>query len=345
MRSERTPFGPGAGREKPRGQPGLERGEGRGRILDPGPQDGRPARPAKCAQAADAEVERRGSGGGLVEGLEARVEERRGRVPRENQRQVRLFRPRPGDRAAEPPEPGHGPGQRIANRRVRIERGKEPERSHAAGPGIVQGVHDWIPPRRAGGRQGNPGLLRLVFGTAAGYSAGIGPASGVGRETGSGERMTEPVVEFGAQGIDTAGIVEEIRATVERKMRDGLYADVRVAAAERTQLAALRDEDAFADYYLQCLREAALVDINDFEIRERRAAGAFLLVRLKKAIWALLRFYTYRLWSQQNQVNSLIVTGLESQDARSAARIRALEARLAALEARIGAGPGRPETP
>lgn len=174
---------------------------------------------------------------------------------------------------------------------------------------------------------------------------GGGPDADAGRETESGARMTEPVVEFGAKGIDTAKIVGEIRATVERKMRDGLYADVRVAAAERTQLAALRDEDAFADYYLQCLREAALVDINDFEIRERRAMGAFLLVRLKKAIWALLRFYTYRLWSQQNQINSLLVTGLESQDARSAARIRALEARIAALEARTGPGSGRPGTP
>ncbi len=157
--------------------------------------------------------------------------------------------------------------------------------------------------------------------------------------------MTQAVVEFGAQGIDTAKLVEEIRATVERKMRDGLYAEVRVAAAERSQLAALRDEDGFAEYYLQCLRDAALVDINDFEIRERRAAGAFLLVRLKKAIWALLRFYTYRLWSQQNQVNSLLVTGLESQGARAEARIRALEARLAALEAREGSRPARSESP
>jgi hypothetical protein len=151
--------------------------------------------------------------------------------------------------------------------------------------------------------------------------------------------MTEPILSFGAPGIDSGRIVADIQATVERKMRDGLYAEVRVAAAERSQLAVLRNEEAFADYYLQCLREAALVDINDFDIRERRATGAFLLVRLKKAIWALLRFYTYRLWSQQNQINSLLVTGLESQDARQSARIRTLEARVAELEARIGPGP------
>jgi len=149
------------------------------------------------------------------------------------------------------------------------------------------------------------------------------------------------MISLGAPGIDTERIVADIQATVERKMKDGLYADVRVAAAERTHLAVLQKEESFAEYYLQCLREAALVDINDFEIRERRSFGAALLVRLKRTIWALLRFYTYRLWSQQNQVNSLLVTGLESQDARQAARLLVLEARVAELESRLGGPPVR----
>jgi len=151
--------------------------------------------------------------------------------------------------------------------------------------------------------------------------------------------MTEPLVSLGTDTIDTERVVEEIRAEVERKYRDGLYADVRVANAERTQLSALKDDASFADYYLQCLREASQVDINDFEIRERRSVGAPLLIRLKKTIWSLLRFYTYRMWSQQNQVNGLLVTGLEGVDAKSEARVRALEARVAEMEARLNRKP------
>lgn len=152
--------------------------------------------------------------------------------------------------------------------------------------------------------------------------------------------MAEPIVTFGIPEADAEKLVAEIRAEVERKQRDGLYADVRVAAAERSNLAALRDEESFAEYYLQCLREAAQVDINDFEIRERRSFGAPLLVRFKKTIWSLLRFYTYRLWSQQNQVNGLLVTGLEGVDAKADARLRRLEERVARLEARLGGAPG-----
>ncbi len=134
-------------------------------------------------------------------------------------------------------------------------------------------------------------------------------------------------------------IVERIRKSVDEKIAAGLYADARIAAAERTNLAQLRNDEQFAGFYLQCLRDAVYVDISDFEIRERRAVLAPFLVRLKKAIWSLLKFYTYRLWSQQNQVNGLLVTGLESVDEKYAEKIRALEARIAELEKRLGGPP------
>ena len=53
---------------------------------------------------------------------------------------------------------------------------------------------------------------------------------------------------------------------------------------------------------------------------------------LKKAIWGLLKFYTYRLWSQQNQVNGLMVTAIEGLDEKYTARIKELQERLAKLE-------------
>ena len=148
--------------------------------------------------------------------------------------------------------------------------------------------------------------------------------------------MTQPLIEIGAPGVDTEAIVREIRETVERKAAEGVYADARIARAERANLVNFRDDEEFLAFYLNALREAAVVDINDFEIRERRqSALAPALVKLKKTIWSLLKFYTYRLWSQQNMVNGLLVTGLESLGEKYEEKIKRLEARVAELEARL----------
>ncbi len=140
-------------------------------------------------------------------------------------------------------------------------------------------------------------------------------------------------LEIGAEGVDAARIMEEVRAAVARKTEAGVYRDLRIAQAERHNLQHLRDDEKFLGFYLECLHEAACVDINDFEIRERRRCGAGLLVVLKKAVWQLLKFYTYRLWSQQNQVNGLLVTALESLDEKYRARLAALERKVSALPA------------
>ncbi len=150
--------------------------------------------------------------------------------------------------------------------------------------------------------------------------------------------------EIGADGVDAAAVEADVRAAVERKNREGVYAQAAVPPAGRVELPFRRRAGTSNAFFVRCLREAARVDICDFEIRERRARFAPLLVRLKRGVWSLLRFYTYRLWSQQNEINSLLVTGIESVEEESAARLQALEARLAALEAKCAA-PDRAAAP
>ncbi len=144
--------------------------------------------------------------------------------------------------------------------------------------------------------------------------------------------MSKPEFEIGAAGVDAAKVVEEIRAAVAKKLEEGVYADARIARAERTNLPHLRNEEQFLGFYLKCLRDAVFVDISDFEIRERRRFLAPLLIGLKRIIWSLLKFYTYRLWSQQNQVNGLLVTAIEGLDEKYAAKIKQLEAQIAELK-------------
>ena len=138
--------------------------------------------------------------------------------------------------------------------------------------------------------------------------------------------------QIGADGVDVEAVMARIQETVARKMESGAYRDTRVALAEKSNLVNIKDDESFLKFYLECLRSAVCVDINDFEIRERRRFGSGFLVALKKAVWALLKFYTYRLWSQQNQVNGLLVTALEGMDEKYRNRLRDLERRLAALE-------------
>ena len=140
------------------------------------------------------------------------------------------------------------------------------------------------------------------------------------------------ILSVGAPGLDVDRLVADLQATADRKMKDGAYADARVARAEKTNLVHLRGSDDFITFYLSCLRDAVFVDISDFEIRERRRFLGPLLVSLKKTIWKLLKFYTFRLWSQQNQTNALLLAAVEIMETRHRREIAGLRERIAKLE-------------
>ena len=139
-----------------------------------------------------------------------------------------------------------------------------------------------------------------------------------------------PLFSIGAEGVNAEKIMADIKARVAEKTARGAYRDMRIAQAEKANLVNLSDDESFLKYYLECLRDAVFVDINDFEICERRRLWSAFFVVLKKIIWNSLKFYTYRLWSQQNQINGLLVTAVESLDEKYRARIEKLERRLSA---------------
>ena len=141
-----------------------------------------------------------------------------------------------------------------------------------------------------------------------------------------------PAISIGADGIDAGAVVAQIQEEVARKRAAGAYDEARVARAERNNLLTLKDDASFMEQYLLCLRQIVAVDINDFEIVEKRGRLAPLLVRLKKAIWKLLKFYTFRLWSQQNQTNALLLAAVEIMETRHRREIAALQERIAKLE-------------
>ncbi|MBR0057207.1 MAG: hypothetical protein IJP66_07740 [Kiritimatiellae bacterium] len=152
-------------------------------------------------------------------------------------------------------------------------------------------------------------------------------------------------MKIGTDGtVDAAAAVEAIRRRAAARVASGEYDLETLARAERFNVSALKDNPEFFNGYLSAIHRVTQVDIGDWEIRERHGglAGAFLM-RLKKAIRALLRFYTFRLWTQQNRANAIFHSSLsllaerESEDlAKANARIAELERRIAALEGRNG---------
>jgi hypothetical protein len=148
--------------------------------------------------------------------------------------------------------------------------------------------------------------------------------------------MSNDSISIGADGIDVSKLVASVRETAAAKMQSGAYAGAQLARAERFNLVNLKKDENFFEIYMESLREAVFVDINDFEIRERRKSAGLLLVPLKKILWKLLKFYTYRLWSQQNQVNGLLLSATEEIDKKYRERIRTLEERLTRLESKLG---------
>lgn len=149
------------------------------------------------------------------------------------------------------------------------------------------------------------------------------------------ENSAAQPITIGASGMDVTALVQSIRETVARKMSEGAYSDGRIARAEKNNLIHLADDADFFQFYVDCLRDISHVDINDYTIRERRQGPlGWMLIALKKVIWKLLKFYTYRLWSQQNQINGLLLSAVEEIDRKYRERIQKLEARVKALESR-----------
>ncbi len=140
------------------------------------------------------------------------------------------------------------------------------------------------------------------------------------------------MIHIAAPGIDTDSIISDIHATVKRKAESGCYQTAGLGETERFAPLEFRDNAAFLAFYLENLRESAFVDIGDFEIVEKRPRFRRTLTRLKQAIWSMLRFYTYRLWSQQNQINGLLLAAIEGIHDQQNQKLAALEEKISALE-------------
>jgi hypothetical protein len=134
------------------------------------------------------------------------------------------------------------------------------------------------------------------------------------------------------ENINAEEIVAEVQKKVEQNMENGVYQDPTIAAAEKHRLINVKGIEDFTPYFMSCLKASINIDINDFEIVEKRSKFGKILVKFKTLIWKSLKFYTYRMWSQQNYVNSLLLSALETVEQNHRIQIDVLQKRIEELE-------------
>ncbi len=130
---------------------------------------------------------------------------------------------------------------------------------------------------------------------------------------------------------------EELAERIEKNIRDreAVYALYDLKKIAPFDLLDIQDESQFLQFYLKAILRTWAIDINDFSIpRKPGFVGAAELV-LKKTLWKLLKFYTFRLFSQQREFNSQVSYTLAAIHKDYTARVYTLQKQILALKDKV----------
>ena len=117
---------------------------------------------------------------------------------------------------------------------------------------------------------------------------------GVSREN---KYMNECFFEIKGASVNPEALMEEIEKHIKEKEKNGVYSCHSIPKKADIEFLDISNDTQFMEYYLRVIRRTWAVDINDFEIPKKKGFTGFLELKLKKLIWKLLKFYTYRIFS------------------------------------------------
>ncbi len=147
--------------------------------------------------------------------------------------------------------------------------------------------------------------------------------------------MTPPPKPFFEIQGTTLG-AEELAARIEKNIREreasGVYARFDLKKIVPFDLLDASDESQFLQFYLKAIQRAWAVDINDFLIPKKPGLLGAAEWALKKALWKLLKFYTFRLFSQQREFNSQVSHTLAALHKDYSAKADAIQQQILALK-------------
>ncbi|MBM4020039.1 MAG: hypothetical protein FJ288_17265 [Planctomycetes bacterium] len=124
--------------------------------------------------------------------------------------------------------------------------------------------------------------------------------------------MTEPFAGIGADAAGKEQLMRDVDRNVRANEAAGAYDEAALAELRTLEIKALADDAEVLARVIAHLREAAAIDIGDFPIVNTGGPLGRLETLVKKTLWKLLRFYTYRMFTQQREFNMQAVAVLEA---------------------------------
>lgn len=116
--------------------------------------------------------------------------------------------------------------------------------------------------------------------------------------------------EIQTPGVDVKELMREIQERVEEKKAQGIYNQYSLDRVTKLELESIKDETEYLQWLLKVANHSWDVNIGDPQIVSKGGIFGKPEVWLKKIIWHLLKFYTYRLFSQQKEFNSQVAMAL-----------------------------------
>ena len=116
---------------------------------------------------------------------------------------------------------------------------------------------------------------------------------------------------FDTGGVDVKAIMETIRKRVDEKKAAGVYDRYNLSGITKLEIADVKSDEDFLNYYLKVMQKSYELDIGEFDIPSKGGLVGKPAVWLKKIIWSLLKFYTYRMFTQQREFNLQVVNTLK----------------------------------
>ncbi len=116
--------------------------------------------------------------------------------------------------------------------------------------------------------------------------------------------MQKNIFDIQDSEIDLHNIHTEIACNVQKRLDHNEYQDYDLSKVSSYFLSSIKDRKEYIEENIKVIGTSWAIDLNDFEILlKKKGIFALLEFLLKKVIWKLLKFYTYRLFSQQREFN------------------------------------------
>lgn len=116
--------------------------------------------------------------------------------------------------------------------------------------------------------------------------------------------------EIKTPGVDVKKIMGEIHERIEEKKNQGVYNQYNLDRVTKLEIENIKGDVEYLHWLMKVLNQSWDVNIGDPQIVNKGGLLGKPEMWLKKVIWQLLKFYTYRLFSQQKEFNSQVVMAL-----------------------------------